>query len=150
MTQQEIQAQAGKILAQVAGYVAVQTIRIGLDSGLLEEISRHPDGITAASLAARSGCDELYVQVWCRSAYANEILDAGADETFRLAPHLDQLLLNADFPGHIGAIPKVLTEPEMFTQFGERLKSGQRTWCDEASHDFIHGVSGTGAPSTRG
>ena len=130
----------------MAGYVGVRTIQIGLSSGLLEEVSRHADGITARALAGRTGFDELYVEVWCTAAYANEILDVGADETYRLAPHVDQLMLNADSPGYIGGIPAVLVEPEMFEQFEQRLESGQRTWWDEASHEFIHGVSGTGRP----
>ncbi len=146
MTQQEVQAQAGKVLAQVAGYVGVRTIQIGLRSGLLGEISKQPAGITARSLSERTGFDDLYVEVWCRSAYASEILDLGEGETYRLAPHMNELLLDADFPGWIGAIPGVLDEPEMFDVFEQRLESGQRTWWDEASHDFIAGVSGTGRP----
>lgn len=146
MTQQEIQSQAGKVLGQVAGYVGVRTIQIGLRSGLLETIAKHPSGITSKSLAAATGFDELYVEVWCRSAYAAEILDVGTDETFRLAPFMDQILLNLDFPGWVGGIPLVVDEPEMFDVFEERLASGQRTWWDEASHEFIQGVSGTGRP----
>ncbi len=146
MTQQEIQAQAGKVLTQIAGYVGMRTILIGLRSGLLAEISKHPDGITAESLAAKTGSDELYTEVWCRSAYASEVLDVGDGEAFRLAPHMDQLLLNEDFPGWVGGIPAVINEPEMFDVFEQRLGSGQRTWWDEASHDFIAGVSGTGRP----
>ncbi len=108
MTQQDIQAQAAKFLGQMAGYVGVRTIQIGLSSGLLEEVSRHADGITARALAGRTGFDGLYVEVWCKAAYANEILDVGADETYRLAPHVDQLMLNADSPGYIGGIPALL------------------------------------------
>ena len=47
MTQQDVQAQAAKFLGQMAGYVGVRTIQIGLSSGLLEEVSRHADGTTA-------------------------------------------------------------------------------------------------------
>ena len=55
-------------------------------------------------------------------------------------------MLNADSPAYIGGIPALLVEPEMFDQFEQRLESGQRTWWDEASHEFIHGVSSTGRP----
>jgi len=43
--QQAIQQQAGKLLSQVAGYVGLRTIDIGLRFGLLDEIARHPEGI---------------------------------------------------------------------------------------------------------
>ncbi len=40
--QQAIHQQAGKLLSQVAGYVGVRTIDIGLRFGLLEEIAKQP------------------------------------------------------------------------------------------------------------
>ncbi len=66
--QQAIQQQAGKLLSQVAGYVGVRTMDIGLRFGLLEEIAKHPHGITPEALARQKGLDAFYVQVWCRSA----------------------------------------------------------------------------------
>ena len=39
--QQAIQQQAGKLVSQVAGYVSVRTMEIGLRFGLLDEISKH-------------------------------------------------------------------------------------------------------------
>ncbi|MDA0232677.1 MAG: class I SAM-dependent methyltransferase [Chloroflexi bacterium] len=139
-------AQAGKVLTQIAGYVGVRTIQIGIQSGLLEEIGRHAAGITAESLARVTGFDHLYVQVWSRAAYASELLEVGADETFTLAPHMSDLLLNRDFPGYIGGIPIVLDSPEVFDGMAERLPTGQRIWWDECSHEFIQAVSGTGRP----
>ena len=88
--------------------------------------------------------DPLYVHVWCRSAYASEVLDLGENETFTLAPHMDKLLLDQDFPGYIGALPIVLLQPEMFDRFAENFKSGDRIWWDQCSPAFIEGVSGTG------
>ena len=146
MTQQEVQAQAGKVLTQVAGYVGVRTMQIGLRSGLLGEISKHSEGITAPALAKQTGMDDLYVDVWCRAAYASEVIDIGGDGGYTLAPHMDNLLLNEDFPGWIGGIPILLDEPEIFDVFEQRLESGQRTWWDKASSDFIAGVSDTGRP----
>ena len=57
----EIQQQAGKILSQVAGYIGVKTVEIGLQSGLLEEIAKHPQGITADDLAKQRGFDPIHV-----------------------------------------------------------------------------------------
>jgi hypothetical protein len=98
---------------------------------LLAEISKHSAGITAPDLSKQTGMDELYVEVWCRAAYASEVIDIGDGGGFILAPHMDQLLLNEDFPGWIGGIPLVIDEPEMFDVFEQRLESGQRTWWDQ-------------------
>jgi SAM-dependent methyltransferase len=84
--------------------------------------------------------------VWCRSAFAAEVLEKDADGRYILAPHMDKLLLDQDFPGYVGGIPMVVTQPEMFDSFSEKLESGKRIWWDECSPAFIKGVSGTGRP----
>ena len=150
MTQQaspepEVPQQAGKLLTQIAGYVGVRTIVIGLRLGLLEEIGKHQDGITTDDLAQQLSLDPFYVGVWCRSAYAAEVLDLN-EERFRLAPHMDKLLLDVNFPGHVGGVPQVMVQPEFFERFEERLPSGDRLWWDQCSPDFIKAVSGTGRP----
>ena len=141
---QEVQQQAGKILSQVAGYVGVKTVEIGLRSGLLEEIAKHPQGITADALAKQQGFDPLYTSVWCRSAYAAEVLDLGDNQTYTLAPHMETLLLNQDFPGYVGGLPTVFTQPEMFDVLAQNLTSGERTWWDQTGPGWIQGAAGTG------
>jgi len=145
-TQQAIQQQAGKLLSQVAGYVGVRTMDIGLRLGLLAEIANHPQGVTAEALAKQTGLDPLYVQVWCRAAYASEILELGDDQAFKLAPHVDKLLLDRDFPGYIGGIPGIMVQPEFFDLFAENLPSGQRIWWDQCSPALIQSVSETARP----
>ncbi len=141
--QEEIQKQAGKVLQQIAGYVGVRTIDIGLKHGLLEELSKHSGGLTSDELARNAGIDPFYSMVWCRSAYANEILEREG-ERFVLAPHMDRLLLDHDFPGHVGGLPAVLLAYDMFDRFSENLKSGERSWWDKCSPEFIQGVRTTG------
>ncbi|MCH8990122.1 MAG: hypothetical protein IIA92_15115, partial [Chloroflexi bacterium] len=142
--QQEIQQQAGIILSQVAGYVGVKTMEIGLRSGLIEEIAKHPQGISSDDLAKQQGFDPLYTSVWCRSAYAAEVLDLGENQTYLLAPHMETLLLDQDFPGNVGGLPTVFTQPEMFDVMAQNLTSGQRSWWDKTSPGWIQGVSATG------
>ncbi|MCH7811491.1 MAG: class I SAM-dependent methyltransferase [Chloroflexi bacterium] len=141
-----VQQQAGKVLSHVAGYVGARTIDIGLRHGLLEETNRHPDGISAEALAKATSLDPFYTCVWCRSAYAAEILEADDGETFRLAPAMDKLLLDQDFPGFAGVLPNVLLQPEMFDMFSENLPSGKRIWWDQCGPDFIEAVSLTARP----
>ena len=49
--QREVQQRAGKVLSQVAGYVGLRTIDIGLQHGLLETLAKAPLGMTAEALA---------------------------------------------------------------------------------------------------
>lgn len=143
---EEVQQQAGKVLAQVAGYVGVRTMDIGLRLGLFEEIAKHPQGIRAEALAKEKNTDPFYTQVWCRAAYASEVLELAGGGTFKLAPHMDKLLLDHDFPGYVGALPQIVLQPEMFDRFAEHLPSGQRIWWDQCSPDWIQMVSGTARP----
>ena len=142
---EEVQKQAGKVLSHVAGYIAVETINIGLRHGLLEEIGKHPQGITASALADAVKMDPFYLDVWCRSAYGAEVLELHG-EAYSLAPHMDKLLLDIDFPGYIGALPEIFTQPEIFDRFSENLASGKRIWWDECSPEWIQCVSMTARP----
>lgn len=140
----EVQQQAGKVLAQVAGYVGVRTIDLGLRFGLLTALTQHPQGLRAEALAACAQTDPFYTAVWCRAAYASEILDLGENETYRLAPHMQTLLLDSTFPGYIGALPGIVLQTEFFDKFADSFRSGERIWWDQCSPEFIQGVSGTG------
>jgi hypothetical protein len=55
--QKGIQQQAGKLFSQVTGYIGVRNMDMRIRFGLLEEISKHPQGITAETLAANTGMD---------------------------------------------------------------------------------------------
>ena len=140
----DMKRQAGKVLSHVAGYVGMRTIEIGLTHGLFEALAKHAVGLTPEQLAAEKSVDEFYVGVWCRAAYAAEVLESPGSGRYTLAPGMDKLLLDEDFPGYLGAIPSVMLQPEMFDHFSERLPSGERTWWDRTSPEWIAAVSGTG------
>lgn len=143
---EEVQQQAGKILSQVAGYVGVRTMEIGLRLGLFEEIAKHANGISVDALAREKALDPFYTQVWCRAAYASEVLELGDGGTYRLAPHMDKLLLGEDFPGFAGGLPGIMVQPELFDFFAEKLPSGERIWWDQCSPTFIQMVSLSARP----
>lgn len=145
-TRPEIQEQAGKILAQFAGYVGFKTIEMGLKNGLLETLRQHPDGLTADELASEADTEKFYTGVWGKAAYGAGLLELNGADKYILAPHMDKLLLDADFPGYVGGIVKVFGQPEIFDKFNENLPSGKRTWWDKVSPEFIDAVSGTGRP----
>jgi ubiquinone/menaquinone biosynthesis C-methylase UbiE len=140
--QQEIQQQAGKVLGMVAGYVGVRTLDIGLKHGLFEAL-RDNGALTPDELAAAAGVDPFYAMVWCRSAYANELVEKDG-ERFSLAAHMDKLLLDTEFPGHVGGLPAVMLAHDVFGRFSENLTSGERSWWDKCTPEFIQAVRGTG------
>jgi len=143
-TAPSVREQAGKVLAHIAGYVGGRTIEIGLAHGLFDALAAQPDGLTAAELAARTGRDPSYVAVWCRSAVAGELLEGSGGGPFRLAAHMDTVLLNAESPAYAGGTMSVIAQPDVFDDFAERLTSGDRTWWDQLRPGFIAGVAGTG------
>ncbi len=145
-TQAEIQQQAVKMMTHIAGLVGARTVEMGLRHGLLDAIAAHPEGVTPEQLAAETKLDAFYVGVWCRTAFGAEVLDTDDGERYRLAPHMDKLLLDEDFPGWIGGVFGIFVQPELFDRFSERLPSGQRTWWDEVSPEFISAVARTSRP----
>lgn len=133
------------LLPLAAGYVGHRTVAIGLRQGLLEALADHHGGRTAEELADARGFDPFYVGVWCRAALAAGVLERDGDR-YRPATHMDTLLLDETSPAHAGAIFRILEQPEMFEQFEQRLPTGERTWWDQASADFIDDVGDTGRP----
>ena len=120
--------QEGKVLSQVAGFIGVKTIEMGLPLELIQDLSDNPTGLTASDLASRAGMDPEYTKVWCRAAYTSELLELAAPETYVLAPHMDTFLLNEDSPGFFGGVPLVMTQPEFKDRFRGLLPTGKRTW----------------------
>ena len=55
-------------------------------------------------------------------------------------------LLDATSPAFIGALFRLLEHPEMFDRLEGRLATGERTWWDHASADFIDDVANSGRP----
>jgi SAM-dependent methyltransferase len=143
-TRMEIKQQAGMLLSQVAGYIGVRAMDIGLRFGFFEEIAKNPKGITAEALANKKKLDPFFTQVWCRSAYAANILEMNDSEAYLLAPHIDTLLLDQDSPSYIGALPGIFEQPEIFDRFAENLPSGEGIWWDQCSPTWLHlvGLSG--------
>ncbi|OLS23589.1 MAG: putative methyltransferase YcgJ [Candidatus Heimdallarchaeota archaeon LC_3] len=144
--QQNVQEKSKKILTDIAGYVSVRTINIGLELDLFSEIAKHTDGISVQELAKITGLDPVYLEVWMKSAYGSELMESNGMNTFKLAPFVDKLLLDRDFSGYIGGLPKVMMQPEMFGNFSSNMKSGNRTWWDKTSNEWIKSVIETTRP----
>ncbi|TYP88421.1 class I SAM-dependent methyltransferase [Blastococcus xanthinilyticus] len=135
---------APSVLALIAGYVGHRTVAIGLRAGLLRQLAAAPKS-TADELAEALDLDGFYVSVWCRAAVGAGILERAASG-FRLAPHMDTLLLDTSSPAYAGGVFGVLEAPEVFGRFEEAFASGERMWWEDTSPEWIAAVSGTGTP----
>ncbi len=142
----EVPEQAGKLLTQFAGYVGFKTIEMGLKNGLPEALQQHPNGLGGDELAGEAGTDRFTTGVWAKAAYAARLVEQNDSAQYVLAPHMDKLLLDTAFPVCVGGVIGVFSQPEMFDNFSENLPSGKRIWWNDASPEFIAGVSGTGLP----
>jgi len=143
----DIKDQVGAMLGLMAGYVGHRTVAIGLRSGLVSSLAADGPATTDA-LAARTHLDPFYVFAWCRAAYSSGVCDRDG-EVYRLAPHLETVLLDGGAPTFVGGVFGVLEQPEMFTRFEASLASGERLWWDGCAPEFIAAVGGTGRPFYR-
>ncbi len=143
--QPAISEQAPKLLSQIAGYVGHRTVASGLRTGVIGALAEADDGLDADELAETVGLDGFYTSVWCQSAVAAGVCDTDGVR-FRLAPHMDTLLLDTTSPAYVGGVFTVLEQYEVFDRFEDVWPTGRRTWWDECSQEWIAGVAGTGTP----
>ena len=92
-----------KLVDYILGYQATWITDIGLKAGLFKAISEAGSpGTTEDALAETLGFSPRYVGIWCRAAYAFEMLDWNEASGYRLAPHMDSLLLHPTDPLFLG------------------------------------------------
>jgi hypothetical protein len=97
------QAQWQKLFGYILGNQAAWIADIGLKAGLFRAVADvGEEGITEEALAQRLDYKLRYVQVWCRGAYAFELLDWEERSGYRLAPHMESLLLDPADPQFLG------------------------------------------------
>ena len=99
---------------------------IGLKAGLFRAVAdAGEEGITEEALAQKLAYKLRYVQVWCRGAYAFEFLDWDEQTGYRLAPHMESLLLDASDPQFLGGRIQFYTALyEDYRAFPEYLRTG--------------------------
>ncbi|MCW5624462.1 MAG: methyltransferase domain-containing protein, partial [Burkholderiales bacterium] len=102
-------SQVARIFEWRRGFNTVHLIALGLELGLFRALAQAP-GSTAEALAARLGLRTRHVDVWCRTAYGMELLDADEGPLYRLAPHFDQILASPGHPRFLGGYVKLGTD----------------------------------------
>ena len=101
--QHDKQAAWRKLVDYILGYQATWVADIGLKSGLFAGISQAGElGIQEVRLAENLGFEARYVAIWCRAAYAFEMLDWDETSGYRLAPHMESVLLDPNDPLFLG------------------------------------------------
>ena len=109
---------------------------MGLKAGLLQALAER-GRISDVDLARELDLDPNYTAVWCRAAYAFELLEWAEGSGYRLAPHMDELLLAPSDPQFLGGRMQFYAAiNEDFRAFPAFLKSGG-TWPRSEHDPFI-------------
>jgi ubiquinone/menaquinone biosynthesis C-methylase UbiE len=127
------QGQQQRLMGHLFGYQATWIIDIGLKSGLIRAIA-DARGVDEKTLAQRLGFSERYVAVWCRAAYAFELIEWSDKLGYALSAAMKSLLLDAADPLFMGSrLQFYAALNEDFRAFPAHLKSGE-TW-PRSAHD---------------
>jgi SAM-dependent methyltransferase len=122
-----------KLFSYMLGYQATWVVDVGLKAGLFDAIDQ-AEPVTEQALASELGFDQRYVQVWCRAAYAFELVEWTEQQGYRLSPHMRELLLDPADPQFLGGrLQFYAALNEDFRAFPKYLREGG-TW-PRAEHD---------------
>jgi hypothetical protein len=119
------QALRQKLVDYLVGFQATWIAHTGRRTGLFAAIAEAEGGVHAADLAARLGLSPRYLSVWCRAAYACELLEYDEARGYRLAPQMGALLLDPTDPLYLGGrLDFYVAIGEDFAAFPDRLADG--------------------------
>src|SRR3954452_14256783 len=90
-------AQVARIFEWRRGFNAIHLIDLGTHLGLFRTLAQTP-GLTGSELAAKLNLHAPYVEIWCKTAYGLEMLDADEQGKYRLPPHCDSILVGPAHP----------------------------------------------------
>jgi SAM-dependent methyltransferase len=136
----EVSDQAAKVLAPLASTATIWGLDLGLRLGIFDHLAQEGRGQTAEDVASSLGLDPLYTKVILRSAFAGEVLELDNGK-YRLAPHMDTVLLDADHPAYLGGGVKVLVAlRESFLDLRRFARTGEREWWGDFGPEWIDAV----------
>ena len=117
--------QVARIFEWRRGFNAIHLIDLGNHLGLFQALAQTP-GLTGSELAEKLKLHVPYVEVWCKTAYGLELLDADENGKYRLAPHFDSILANQGHPRYLGGYVRLGTEvaAEDFRRCRDAFRSG--------------------------
>jgi SAM-dependent methyltransferase len=136
-----------KLFGYLGGFQGTWVTAIGRRAGLFQAIHDAGGGVTADALAERLRYEPRYVRVWCRAAYAYELLDFDPAQGFRLAPHMAELLLNVRDPQYLGGRVDVsVAFGEDFAAFPARLADGAPFPRKDHAPELVRGIMENSKP----
>ncbi|MSQ59995.1 MAG: class I SAM-dependent methyltransferase [Betaproteobacteria bacterium] len=117
--------QTARIFEWRRGFNTIYLLDLGVKLGLFKALAEKP-GSSASDLAAALGLHAPYVETWCRTCYGMEVLDAGTDGRYRLAPHMENILANPGHPRYLGGFVRLGTDfaAEDFRECLHAFKTG--------------------------
>lgn len=135
-------SQVARIFAWRRGFNAMHLIDLGIRLGLFQAFAESPNA-TAESVANRLGLHAPYVEVWCTTAYAFELLDADEERRFRLAPHMNEILANSAHPRYLGGYVQLGTQfaTDDYRLAPEAFRTGATSPFQGRSHAFAEVVA---------
>jgi len=139
--------QFGKLFGYLGGFQGTWVAAIGRKAGIFQAIHDAGSGITADDLAKRLGYEPRYLRVWCRAAYAYELLDVDPAGGFRLAPHMAGLLLDVRDPQYLGGrVELSVAFGEDFAAFPARLADGRPFPRKDHAPELVRGITENSKP----
>jgi len=135
-------SQVERIFAWRRGFNAMHLIDLGIRLGLFKALAESPNA-TAASVAQRLGLHAPYVEIWCTTAYAFELLDADEERRFRLAPYMSEILANPAHPRYLGGYVQLGTQfaTDDYRLAPEAFRTGATAPFQGRSHAFAEVVA---------
>lgn len=140
----ELKEQAAKVLGPLSGTATVWGLDLGLRLGVFASLAERPSGATVDEVAAALGLDPQYTHAVLRAAYAAEVLELSGDR-YRLAEHMDVLLLDPDAPGYLGGSLKTFVAlRETYLDLRTFAGTGRREWWSDFDPEWIEAVGENG------
>jgi len=135
-------SQVARIFAWRRGFNALHLIDLGVRLGLFKAFDESP-GASPQEVASRLGLHAPYVEVWCTTAYGFALLDADQDRRFRLAPFMNEILVNPAHPRYLGGYVRLGTQfaTEDYRLALDAFRTGATTPFQGRSDDFAQVVA---------
>jgi SAM-dependent methyltransferase len=132
--------QVSRLYDLIAGYHATHLMEIARELGVWHELTSSP-GLTAEELATRLGTDRFYTDVLCRTAFSFGLLEREGDG-WRMAPHFDQILGDAESSFYLARAPKVhMVLGEDYREYPRHFHAGTRRSYQEHGEAFMREVA---------
>jgi len=136
------EAQMARLWDYLKGFHAVHCAATGVELGLFEALARKGSA-RAGELASELGLHAPYVDVWCKTAYAYELLEDAGDGRFRLGPFYDQMLATVGHPRYLAPFftGKTTFYADDLRRYPEYFRTGAVHPYQAHGERFSHGIA---------